>query len=188
MRGAHAYNSRMLRSLQAAFERAAMERLTLLLNHVLAAEPVATARLAVHAGAAVQVEFAGWPSLLPALPATAYRITPAGLVEWLRDERLDAPSLRIEVDASNPARAFAEALGGVRPGVLVSGDAALAGDVQWLIDNLRWDVEDDLAAIVGPTAAHAIGRVGRAIAAGVREMVRAASALAQRAGSGASER
>lgn len=171
----------MLRSLQAAFERAAMERLTLLLNHVLAAEPVATARLAVHAGAAVQVEFAGWPSLLPALPVVAYRITPAGLVEWLGDERLEAPSLRIEVDASNPARALAEAIGGVRPGVVVSGDAALAGDVQWLIDNLRWDVEDDLAAIVGPTAAHAIGRVGRAIAGGVREMVRAASALAQRA-------
>ena len=55
----------MLRSLQAAFERAAMERITLLLNHVLAAEPVATARLAVHAGAVVQIEFAGWSSLLP---------------------------------------------------------------------------------------------------------------------------
>ena len=130
----------------------------------------------------VQVEFAGWPALLPALPAVAYRITPAGLVEWLDDERLEAPVLRIEVDASNPARALVESLGGVRPGVLVSGDAALAADVQWLIDNLRWDVEDDLAAIVGPAAAHAIGGVARAIGAGVRETVRAASALAQRTG------
>jgi ubiquinone biosynthesis protein UbiJ len=172
----------MLRSLRAAFERAAMERLTLLLNHVLGAEPVATARLSPHAGATLQVEFAGWPSLLPSPPRVAYRITPAGLFEWLGDERLDSPALRIEADASNPARSLAEALTGTRPRVQVSGDATLAADVQWLMDNVRWDVEDDLASIVGPAAAHAIGRLGRAVAAGVREMVRAAGALAERAG------
>jgi ubiquinone biosynthesis protein UbiJ len=172
----------MLRSLRAALERAAMERLTLLLNHVLGAEPVATARLRPHAGATMQLEFAGWPSVLPPLPIVGYRITPAGLVEWLGDERLDTPALRIEADASNPARTFAEALVGTRPRVLVSGDATLAADVQWLIDNLRWDIEDDLASIVGPAAAHAIGQIGRAIATGVREMVRAAGALAGRGG------
>ena len=58
------YNPRMFRSLQALAERAVMERVTLLLNHVIGAEPVAVARLRPHAGSSVQVEFAGWLTLL----------------------------------------------------------------------------------------------------------------------------
>src|SRR6516162_2842621 len=119
----------MFRSLQAYTERAVMERVTLLVNHVIGAEPVAVERLRPHAGATLQVEFAGWPGLLPPLPTVAYRITPAGLVEWLGGERLDAPALSVEVDASNPALSFVQALGGQRPAVQVSGDAGLASDV-----------------------------------------------------------
>jgi ubiquinone biosynthesis protein UbiJ len=170
----------MFRSLQALLERAVMERVTLLFNHVVAAEPVAIERLRPYTGSTLQVEFAGWPSLLPALPRAAFRVTPAGLVEWLGDEALEAPVLRIEVDASNPALAFAQALAGSRPSVQVTGDAAFAGDIQWLIDNLRWDVEDDLAALVGPAAAHEIARVGSAIGAALRGMARAAGDLVGR--------
>jgi ubiquinone biosynthesis protein UbiJ len=170
----------MFRSLQAYTERAVMERVTLLVNHVIAAEPVAVGRLQPHAGATLQVEFAGWPALLPPLPSVAYRITPAGLVEWLGGERLDAPVLRIEVDASNPALAVVQALGGQRPAVHVTGDAGLATDVSWLIDNLRWDLEDDLARLIGAGPAHEIARLARAIGNGVRDTVRAAGGVVGR--------
>jgi ubiquinone biosynthesis protein UbiJ len=170
----------MFRNLQVYTERAVMERATLLVNHVIGAEPVAAERLRPHAGATLQVEFAGWPTLLPPLPTVAYRITPAGLVEWLGGERLDAPVLRIEVDASNPALSFVQALGGQRPAVHVTGDAALAADVSWLIDNLRWDMQDDLARLIGAGPAHEVARLAGAIGSGIREMVRAAGGLVGR--------
>ena len=47
--------------LSAAFGNAAMERITLLLNHVIAAEPVATERLRPHSGRSVQLVWTGWP-------------------------------------------------------------------------------------------------------------------------------
>ena len=84
------------------------------------------------------------------------------------------------VDAANPALLVARGLAGDRPQVEVQGDAALANDVSWLIDNLRWEVSDDLARFVGPAAAQAIARVGRLLAQGLREALRLASNLAAR--------
>ncbi|MGH8798567.1 MAG: hypothetical protein ACREXI_16020, partial [Caldimonas sp.] len=73
----------MLHGLQSLVENAVMGRATLLVNHVVSAEPVAMERLRMHRGSTLQVEFGGWPALLPQLPTYAFRITPAGLVEWL---------------------------------------------------------------------------------------------------------
>ncbi|MFL6662580.1 MAG: hypothetical protein ACJ8G7_10380 [Rhizobacter sp.] len=149
-----------------------MERVTLLLNHVLAAEPAAVERLRRHSRSSVQVEFAGWPSWLPPLPKVAYRITPAGLLEWLGDQPLAEPELRIGVVVSNPALSALHLLNGRRPEVTVDGDATLAGDVNWLIDNLRWDLEDDLAQLIGPGPAHQLGRLMRGVAEGLRKAAR----------------
>jgi ubiquinone biosynthesis protein UbiJ len=32
--------------------------------------------------------------------------------------------------------------------------------MHWLMDNLRWDIEDDLAGIVGPLAARQLAQFG----------------------------
>jgi ubiquinone biosynthesis protein UbiJ len=162
-----------------------MERATLLANHVIAAEPAAVERLRRHVGATLQVEFTGWPSLLPALPALAFRITPAGLVEWLGDGVSPDAALRVEVDASNPALALMQTLTGARPKVSVAGDSAFAGDIDWLIDNLRWDIEDDLGRIVGQRPAHEVARLARVAAGGVREAVRTLNGLVAKAAPGA---
>jgi len=154
-----------------------LERLTLVLNHVLRAEPAAVARLRPHAGRTLSMRLANWPALLPAPPALAWRITPAGLLEWCGLEGAGAgagaspgaaPELRIEVDAANPAALFARALAGERPAVQVEGDAALAADVGWLLQNLRWDVAADLERFFGPVAAHQLHQAGRALARGLR--------------------
>jgi ubiquinone biosynthesis accessory factor UbiJ len=159
---------------------ALMERCTLLANHVLASEPVATERLRAHVGKRLRIELRHWPALLPALPELNFDITPAGLLEWQGAPAADEPALRLTVDAGNPALLVARGLAGDRPQVEVQGDAALANDVSWLIDNLRWEVSDDLSRFVGPVAAQAIARVGRLFAQGLREALRLASNLAAR--------
>ena len=169
----------MLDAIKALAERSVMERLVLLVNHVIAAEPTAVARLAPHAGRTVHIELAGWPQLLPAIGPFSFRITPAGLVEWLGEgAAAGAPELRISVDAANPALAFTRVVAGERPQVVVSGDAAFASDVDWLIDNLRWEIEDDLARLVGPAPARQIARVGGWLAGAIREGAKALRNLA----------
>jgi ubiquinone biosynthesis accessory factor UbiJ len=175
-----AYNPCMLHSLNLLLGQAVVERLTLLVNHVLSSEPVATQRMRAHAGCVIGLQFEGWPALLPPLPATAFRVTKAGLLEWCGAEVPTEPDLRVSIDASNPALAMAQALGGTRPQVDVAGDAAFATDLNWLFDNLRWDVQDDLARIVGQAPAREIARVAGGIAAGMREAAKAVSGLVAR--------
>jgi ubiquinone biosynthesis protein UbiJ len=132
----------MLQSLHDLLAPAAMARATLVLNHVLASEPAATARLQAHAG-----------------------------------RRAD---LAVRFDASNPALLAARALSGETPAVDIDGDAQLAGDVNWLLLNLRWDVESDLERVMPPAAAHQLFRLGGGLARGVQAAVKAAVAAAGR--------
>jgi len=109
---------------------------------------------------------------------TAFRITPAGLVEWVADGEVVTPDLRVAFDAANPALAVTRVVAGERPQVVVSGDAAFATDVDWLIDNLRWEIEDDLARVVGPGVARQIAKVGGWLAGAIREGAKALRDLA----------
>ena len=175
-----AYNPCMLHSLNSLLGQAAVERMTLLVNHVLGSEPVATQRLQPHAGRSIQLHFQGWPALLPALPTTTFRVTNAGLLEWCAADAPAETDLRVEIDASNPALAMVQTLTGERPKVVVAGDAALATDLNWLIDNLRWDVQDDLARLVGQGPAREVARIAAGVATGVREAARTLGGLVAR--------
>lgn len=142
---------------------ALQDRLVLMINHVVSREPVATQRLRPWAGRSLVVHLAGWPSLLPAVPDLVLGVTPAGLFERLDSAPAGAPGLRIELAAGNPARLALGALTGEPPAVTVQGDAAFAGEMHWLMDNLRWDIEDDLAGVVGPLPARQLAQFGRAL-------------------------
>jgi ubiquinone biosynthesis protein UbiJ len=170
----------MLHSLQALASTAVIERAILLANHVIAGEPVAAQRLRAHAGRSLLLHLDGWPSLLPALPPLALRITPAGLLEWCGEDLPESPDLRVSVDASNPALALVRTLAGDKPRIEVAGDAQLATDVNWLFDNLRWDLEDDLARLIGDAPARELSRFGSGVATAVREAVRSIGSIASR--------
>jgi ubiquinone biosynthesis accessory factor UbiJ len=162
---------------------ALQDRLVLLINHVVSREPIAAQRLRPLAGRALVVHLGGWPSLLPAAPDLILAVTPAGLFERVDAAPPGPGGLRIEVDASNPAKLAWNALSGEAPRISVQGDAAFAGEMHWLMDNLRWDIEDDLAGIAGPLAARQLAQFGQALR-------RTLSGMAQRftpsaAGSGA---
>lgn len=165
---------------------AAIERLLLLLNHVVASEAVATRRMQPHAGRSIQIHLDGWPARLPSPPSLSFRVTPAGLFEWCGTGFDGEPSLRVHVAVANPALVVMQALAGTRPRIDVAGDAVFAADLQWLIDHLRWDIEDDLARVVGPAAARQIARVAGVLVSGLREAVRGLSAVGAAAARGAS--
>lgn len=170
----------MFHSLQALLAPAFAERLTLVLNHVLSAEAVATERMRPHAGRTLALTLAGWPALLPAPPPLAWRVTPAGLLEWCGNESLPAPDLAVRIDAANPALLVARAMGGTPPTVQIDGDAQFAGDVNWLMQNLRWDAAADLERLFGPGVAQPLLRLGSALAAGVRAALKGAAGLGER--------
>ena len=158
----------MLQSLHALLAPALSERLTLVINHVLAGEAVATARLQPHAGRTLALSISGWPALLPPPPTLAWRITPAGMVEWCGVEPLAAPDLAVTLDAPNPALLIGRLIGCEVPALQIDGDAQLAGDVNWLLQNVRWDVAADLERLFGPTVAQPLHRIGSALAKALR--------------------
>jgi ubiquinone biosynthesis protein UbiJ len=168
----------MLQALHELLAPAVMARATLVLNHVLAAEPAATDRLRPHAGRRIELQPASWPGLLPPLPRLAFAVTPAGLLDWDAAGDGSAPDLSLRFQAGNPALLVARALAGETPAVEIEGDAQLAAEVNWLLANLRWDVEADLARVLPPMAAHQLARLGAALARGVR----GAAAVAVKAG------
>ena len=60
---------------------------------------------------------------------------------------------------------------GDRPAVRIEGDVQFAAEVNWLVDHVRWDVEEDLSRLIGDAPAHALGNMGRAIADALRNLV-----------------
>ena len=168
----------MLHNLNALLAPAFMERLVLLVNHVLAREPLAMARLAPHAGRVLRLELMNWPRLLPPLPELAFLVTPAGLVEWSQGSVL--ADLLVRMDAGNPAALALQTMSGQMPALEIDGDVQLATDVDWLLKNLRWDVADDLQRLFGPAVAHELARLGAALASGLRAAFQGAAVVADR--------
>jgi ubiquinone biosynthesis protein UbiJ len=171
----------MFATLNSVLAPAVMERLTLVVNHILGSESVATARLKTHAGRTLGLVLDRWPALLPAPPACTFRVTPAGLLEWLgAAHEGEAVDLTLRVDAANPAALMSRGLLGERPTAAIEGDTQLAGDVNWLMQNLRWDVADDLERLFGPLVAQQMHRLGSALAAALRAALQGAGQLRDR--------
>jgi ubiquinone biosynthesis protein UbiJ len=172
----------MLQTLHAMLVPAVAERLTLVLNHVIGGEPAAVDRLRPHAGRSLALRLESWPALLPPPPPLAWRVTPAGLLEWCGPAFAATPDLTASLDAANPALLLARAAAGERPTVQVQGDAAFAGAVHWLLENLRWDVAGDLQRLFGPVVADALHRTGSMLGAALRSALALAAGLGSRGG------
>ncbi len=171
----------MLHSLNAMLAPALMERLVLVVNHVLDAEPAAAARLKPHAERTIRLQLVGWPALLPPPPMLAFKVTAAGLLEWCGDtpDARDA-ALQVHVQAANPLLLMARAMAGDKPAVDIDGDAQLAADVNWLLQNLRWDVAADMERLFGPAVAYPLHRLGSALARALRSALEVAPGIVQR--------
>lgn len=136
-------------------------RIVLLLNHVLMQEPEATARLARQRGNVVLVQWRGLALRLLA--------TPAGLLD-LADLQIK-PSLTLWVTQESPFALLESVLRGDKPEVRIEGDVQLAAEVNWLVDHVRWDLEEDLSRIIGDGPAHTVGQAARSMVQALRQFV-----------------
>ena len=60
---------------------------------------------------------------------------------------------------------------GERRGVTVSGEVALAAAVNWLFENLRWDLGDELTRIVGAAPAQMLEQAAMAARAAIAKLL-----------------
>jgi ubiquinone biosynthesis protein UbiJ len=148
--------------------------MVLFANHVLTGCPPALDRLRAHAGKSLRVDVSGWPGLVP-VPPLSLRVTPAGLFEAVEgaDEAALAPDLRVQVDASDPAKVVGSTLKGGVPPMAIEGDAGFAADVNWITQNVRWDPAADAERFFGPTLAEGVNRANAQFAQAA-EMARTA--------------
>lgn len=122
------------------------------INHLLAQEPWARAKLALHAGKVACMD-AG-------LVAVRLKVTPDGLVETANTDDPANVTIRAQLSdipliMQNRERAFSY--------VKVEGDADFANTISQLSQSLRWEAEDDLSKWVGDIAANRIVAGARAV-------------------------
>lgn len=140
-------------------------RVVLLLNHVLMQESEAMNRLARYRGRILQVQ---WRSFLLKLEAT-----PAGLLDLASGET--KPDLVLVVTDPSALALAQSALRGAKPDIRIEGDVQLAAEVNWLAEHVRWDMEEDLARIMGDVPAHTLSQMVSTALASVRQFASKAS-------------
>ncbi len=184
----------------AAARDATLDRWTLMCNHVLRSEPLATGRLAAHAGEVIVLTLPSLSAVLP-LPEwlrtrtdgasepksdeVCWLISKAGLLDRVSEPgagsmaggTASAVGARIKVQGASPLAA-ARALATGDTGVIdVQGDSdhtALVSDLRWVLDNVRWDMAADVGRVVPAplqgAAVQAAGLLTRGLQRGARAM------------------
>jgi ubiquinone biosynthesis protein UbiJ len=137
------------------------QRVLLFLNHVLMQESSALDRLRRQQGRQVQWR---WRDL-----DLRVTITPAGLLE--RGDSTATPDLVLILNETSPVEVARTVLQGQRPALRIEGDVQLAADINWLVDHVRWDPEEDLARLIGDVPAHRLASAGRRTAEALRDFV-----------------
>ena len=93
-------------------------------------------------------------------------ITPAGLLD-LADAAAQ-PDLSIVLADEAPLDIARRLMQGEKPTVHIEGDVQLAAEINWLADHVRWDLEEDLARLLGDVPAHLLAQAAVASVAVLR--------------------
>ncbi|KRB35481.1 SCP2 domain-containing protein [Acidovorax sp. Root70] len=137
------------------------QRLVLFLNHVLMQEKEAPDRLVRQKGRIARVQWRVYSLSLVITPAGLFNLAPESAV----------PDLRLEVTDSSPFTLAQAALRGDKPSIRIEGDVQLAAEINWLVDHVRWDVEEDLARVIGDAPAHTLAQFASRAAQALRQFV-----------------
>jgi len=140
-------------------------RLVLMLNHVLMQEPDAQARLTRQVGRVVE---ARWRVFVVRLV-----VTRAGL--WDLAPMAATADLMFTLTEESPWGLAQAALRGDKPPVRIAGDVQFAAEINWLVDHVRWDIEEDLSRVIGDAPAHAMGEAARRMGQALRQFARPAA-------------
>lgn len=137
------------------------QRMVLFLNHVLMQEKEAMDRLLRQRGRIARVQWRQYSVALLVTPAGLFDVAPEGA----------APDLMLEVTETSPFSLAQTALRGDKPSIRIEGDVQFAAEINWLVDNVKWDVEEDLARLIGDVPAHTVAKVARTAAQALRQFV-----------------
>ena len=138
-------------------------RIVLLLNHILQQESEAMQRLARQQGRIVKF---AWQDYTLFLTATSVGLLALASQHVTEKSKVD---LLLEITDTDITALGKKLMQGDTPNVRIEGDIQLAAEVQWLAQNVRWDLEDDLARIVGDVPAHHLINAAKAVHAKLRE-------------------
>jgi len=138
-----------------------INRLVLFLNHVIGSEPEAQSRLKRQKGRCIQMQ---WQDKVIQLSPT-----PAGFLERVNQPKFD---LKLSLTDASPLAMASAVLKGEKPGVHIEGDVQLAAEVNWLIDHVRWDFEEDLSKLLGDAAANTLVSMGRQAFQAIQQFIR----------------
>ena len=129
------------------------------LNFLLESEPWARERLAPFAGEALELR-------APPLPALCFIIAADGSLAAARSgASADAKSSLIIRVGPGALAAAVKGEEHLLRAVEVEGNARLAKELMFLARHLRWDVEEEVAQVVGDIAAHRLVGFARGVAA-----------------------
>lgn len=117
------------------------------LNHLLQGSGWASARLARYAGRLARFELPPFHLEL--------RVAPDGLFELPTEQA--APDVVISLPPETPFL-LPQGIDKVMSLAHVAGNAEFATELSFIFRRLRWDVEEDLSAVVGDIAAHRLTR------------------------------
>ncbi len=138
-------------------------RIVLLLNHVLQQEPEAMQRIARQKGRVVKF---AWQQYTLLLTPTAVGLLAVASQPTDEKQKIDLLLEVIDIDVAELGKKLMQ---GDKPNVRIEGDVQLAAEVQWLAQNVQWDLEGDLARIVGNVPAHHIATSMRDLRSKLRE-------------------
>lgn len=150
--GARQFDAEQLIQAPIWMQHAVQARLVLIVNHVLQQDQRAIDQLLPHQGKTVQAQ---WRQFIICL-----RITPAGLVA-LEPNNQAVADLNIQVNDTNPLNLIHQAMLGKRPKIHIYGDAELASSIHWLVANLRWNAQEDVAQLLGAETAAQLAKAMR---------------------------
>ena len=137
------------------------QRLVLFLNHVLMQEKEAMDRLVRQKGRVARVQWRVYSLALVITPAGLFNLAPESAV----------PDLQLHVTETSPFTLAQGTLRGDKPAIRIEGDVQLAAEINWLVDHVRWDVEEDLARVIGDAPAHTVAQVASRGAQALRQFV-----------------
>ncbi len=142
-------------------------RVVLLLNHVLMQEREAMTRLARQQGQTMLVQWRAFKFKLVA--------TPAGLLDLAAPDA--TPDLVMTVTDESPLSLAQAALRGDKPTVHIEGNVQLAAEVNWLVEHVRWDIEEDLARVMGDVPARTLSQIAQSITGSLRQFIAKAASF-----------
>ena len=164
----------------------------LLVNHVLLKEPQALDRLKRQKGRSIRLKWHQFTCTVKCTPAGLFELSqttplestlaPAGTpeTEASKDAQARAPDLSIELMESSVIALIQMFASGQKPPLHIQGDVQLAAEVNWLVDHVRWDLEDDLARLMGDVNAHQLCKVAGYVKESMAKFVSLANASLRR--------